>query len=158
MVHYFTRVASYHLTDDGVPKVEEIYGAKYVGPFCIRNSKGGWTDMPVDVFYQPKPDTEKGHTHYFGIFRRDGSTFICDASSAFSEPMHGLVAKDDEVIVSHWRHDFRKSADGSVAIDGGRDYTRAMNMAAPEGDDTVCRPGLEFVKVGVQEDRLVVLA
>jgi len=36
----------------------------------------------------------------------------------------GVVADNGDVIYSRYRHDFRESDDGSVWIDGGRDYTR----------------------------------
>lgn len=157
MNYHFSYVEPYHLTNDGVPVIEAKYGAKYVGPFCIQDMRGNWTHDPVDVFYQPNPDIEKGHSHYFGIFRRDGEVFICNAASAFDVPLTGLVAGNGEVVVSRWRHDFRQAKDGTVAIDGGRNYTRAMNLAAPEGDDTVCRPGMKFVQVGIEENKFIVL-
>ena len=114
----------------GIQKIEEKYGAKYMGYWAIKNSRGGWNDSPVDVFYQPNPDTSKGHTHYFGMFIRTdpysgegtGSVYITEASTAFSEPIAGIPTDDGEVIVSRYRHDYVEK-DGRM-IDGGRDYTR----------------------------------
>jgi hypothetical protein len=49
---------------------------------------------------------------------------ICDAITATQEDIWGVVANDGEVIYSRYRHDYRTSKDGSVMIDGGRDYTK----------------------------------
>jgi len=120
----------YWLTEEGIGIVEEKYGATFMGSWTIKTKDGGWFDEPVDVFYQPNPDTSKGHSHYFGIFIRTGEAFITNAESAFSEPITGVLTKNGDVLVSRFRHDFQ-SKDGSM-IDGGRDYLR-MNA----GDKTV---------------------
>ncbi len=121
----------YWFKSAGIRKIEENYGAKYMGYWCTKRPNGGWNDSPVDVFYQPNPDTTKGHTHYFGMFiKRDpysgegtGSVYITEASTAFSEPIAGIPTNDGEVIVSRYRHDYVEK-DGRM-IDGGRDYTRS---------------------------------
>lgn len=113
----------YWLKEESIQKVEEKYGAKYMGYWAIRTTSGGWGDSPVDVFYQPNPDVSKGHTNYFGIFFRGDSSYICEASSAFSEPIYGIVDPlTNEVLVSKYRHDYVSKND--VMIDGGRDYIR----------------------------------
>ncbi len=112
---------------DGIRKIEEKYGAKYMGYWATKNSRGHWNESPVDVFYQPNPDTSKGHTHYFGMFIKNdpftgegtGSVYITEASSAFSDPISGIATDDGEVIVSRYRHDY-VTKDGRM-IDGGRD-------------------------------------
>lgn len=104
-----------------IPKVEENYGAKFVGDFCIK-TKNGWSEEPVAIFYQPNPDVEKGHKHYFGLFVRDDSIYITDGTSAFSEPIVGIVTRGGEVIFSRYRHNFVERE--GVFIDGGRDYVR----------------------------------
>jgi len=112
----------YWLADDDVKKTEEIYDAKYMGYWCTKNSRGDWNDNPVDVFYVENPDASKGHTHYFGIFYHGGNVYITEASTAFSEPMVGVLASDDEVLVSRYRYDYQEK--NGVMIDGGRDYAR----------------------------------
>ncbi len=113
----------YWFNESGIKHIEENYSAKYMGYWCTKNSRGAWNEDPVDVFYQPNPDTDKGHKHYFGIFRRDESFYICDATSAFSNPIIGIPCEDGEVIVSRYRHDYVTK--GDRMIDGGRDYTRS---------------------------------
>ncbi len=120
----------YWFKKDGIQKIEEKYGAKYMGYWCTKAPGGYWNESPVDVFYQPNPDTSLGHTHYFGMFiKRDpytgegtGTVYITEASSAFSDPIAGILTDDSEVIVSRYRHDYVEK-DGRM-IDGGRDYTR----------------------------------
>jgi hypothetical protein len=118
----------YHFKEDGIRKIEENYGAKFMGYWAIK-TQNGWSETPVDVFYQPNPDTSKGHTHYFGMYEKDGVAWICDASSAFAEPIIGIMAEDGEVLVSRYRHDYREK-DG-VMIDGGRDYVRRSLTGMP---------------------------
>jgi hypothetical protein len=128
----------YWLNEETVKVVEEKYGAKYMGVWCTKNKRGGWNETPVDVFYQPTPDTAKGHTHYFGIFYNESAPMICDASSAFSEPIYGVLTDEDEVLVSRCRNDYRSK--NEYIIVGGRDYIRRCT----EGD---------LVRVEVNEDK-----
>ena len=118
----------YHFDEVGIAKIEEAYGAKYMGHWAIKR-QSGWSDTPVDVFYQPNPDVSKGHSHYFGMFvDYFGKVMITDAASAFSEPITGLLTENDEVIVSRYRH--HCVVKGSYMIDGGRDYLRTSGNSA----------------------------
>ena len=137
-----------------VVEIEKRYNATFVGDFSIVISAKDdenirWSDWPVAVFYQPNPDIEKGHSHYFGLYFHEGSNhiYICDASSAFREPIAGIIADNGEVVFSRYRHDFRTSCDKSVSIDGGRDYTHcsANNLNADR-----------FVKLVIDKDKLVI--
>lgn len=49
---------------------------------------------------------------------------ITNAITATETTITGIKAQNGEIIYSRYRHDYRESADGSVFIDGGRDYTR----------------------------------
>jgi len=113
----------YWLKEVAIKKVEDLRNAKYMGYWCTKRTDGkSWNESPVDVFYQPNPDIEAGHSNYFGLYMRDGNLFITDAASAFSEPIVGSICEDGEVIVSRYRHDY--VAKKGAMIDGGRDYTR----------------------------------
>lgn len=112
----------YHFNDGGILKIEEKYGAKYMGFWCTKRLDDSWNETPVDVFHQPNPDTSQGHSEYFGVFRRGERVWITNAQSAFSEPMTGVICEDGEVLVSRYRHDYRTKGDRMV--DGGRDYVR----------------------------------
>lgn len=116
-------------SDKMIKNFEEKYSVKYVGAFCIKNGNE-WRNSPSAIFYQEKPDIEKGHTNYialsYKIIDEDGhlSWFISDGSSAFSLPITVAVAEDGQIIYSAFRHDYETSDDGSISIDGGMDYTR----------------------------------
>lgn len=113
----------YWLKEAIIKKTEELYNATYMGYWCTKRLNGeSWNDGPVDVFYQPNPDTEKGHKHYFGLFVQYGSLYITDATSAFSDPINGIETDDGEVIVSRYRHNYVEK--GKYMVDGGRDYFR----------------------------------
>jgi len=113
----------YWLKEVAIKKVEDLRNAKYMGYWCTKRLDGkSWNESPVDVFYQPNPDIEAGHSNYFGMYIRDRNLFITDAASAFSEPIIGSICDDGEVIVSRYRHDY--VAKKGAMIDGGRDYTR----------------------------------
>jgi hypothetical protein len=118
----------YWLKESSIKKVEDIYGAKYMGYWCTKGLDGeSWNESPVDVFHQPNPDVSKGHSHYFGIFINIQKEAMCiiDAISAFSEPMSGIVTDDGEVIVSRFRHDCVQK--NKYMVDGGRDYFRTSD-------------------------------
>lgn len=114
----------YWFPRESIKKIENHYGAKYMGYWCIRDRIGNWSDVPVEVFYQPNPDISKGHSHYFGLFVSDitvpEKVMITNAESAFSGQINGIV-EDGIVYVSRYRHDFTRTPSGN-SIDGGRDY------------------------------------
>ncbi len=110
-----------------IKNIEKQHGASFVGDFCVKTKDSEWTDHPIAIFYQPTPNVEAGHSHYFGIFENEfGILMITKGDSAFSEPIVGVVSDDGEVIFSRSRHNYRESKDGSVSIDGGRDYTHCV--------------------------------
>jgi hypothetical protein len=79
---------------------------------------------------------------------------ITNAMSAFEHPILGAVADDGEIVVSGYRHDYRRSKDGTVFIDGGRDYTKyGRNSVDPDVGD-IRTP---LVQVKVVENNLVVV-
>ena len=110
-----------------INEVESKYNAKYVGQFCLRDKHGNWANQPTEVFWQEKPPVE-GYSIYFALFTRDGSVFITSGESAVEGIIAGIRASDGEVIYSRYRHDFRPSKDGTVFIDGGRDYTKCSGL------------------------------
>jgi hypothetical protein len=143
--HFITPLAGYHYNADGIKMIAKHYrGAIFMGSWAVPIKSGGWSEIPIDVFYQPNPDRSKGHSNYFGIFQRpiNGDVVITNAEGAFSVPLTGIVAKNGEVVISRWRHDYRMSSDQSVWIDGGRDYVKCS--------------GGKLVEVMVKDDKFMV--
>jgi len=122
-----TPESGYHFTTGEIAILAKHYGAQYLGYWTIKR-ESGWSDQPVDVFYQPNPDVSKGHSHYFGMFRLEDKVLITNAESAFNEPITGLLTENGEVIVSRYRHNC--VVKGSYMIDGGRDYLRTSGNSA----------------------------
>ena len=107
------------LTEQAVSLIEEEYSAFHMGYWEIPGM-----EQPTDIFYVQNPDESKGHTHYFGMFFRNGSWFICKGDSFC--PESGIACafdKSGKPLVSRYRHDYVESEDGTM-IDGGRAYTR----------------------------------
>lgn len=136
-MYVVTSADGYWFKAGGIRKIEERYGAKYMGYWCTKNLRGGWNELPVDVFYQPNPDKALGHSHYFGMFIQNDSVYITNAESCFSEPLTGAVCLNGEVIISRYVHDYIER--NGVMIDGGRDYTRTnkcklirVNVVGPD--------------------------
>lgn len=112
----------YHFNPQYLLKLEKIFNAKYLGYWAIKDKKDQWSEIPVDVFYQPNPDKSKGHSEYFGIFVEGNQFFLCNAKSAFDGPILGVLSDDGEVLVSRFRHDYVSKE--MIFTDGGRDYFR----------------------------------
>lgn len=111
----------YWFKKEGIEHIEKEYNVQYLGPWCVKNKHGNWSEFPLDVFYAADPDKSKGHSHYVGFYREGGHIMIADASSAFSKlPMLG-IEEDGLVYVSRYRHDATGPSSGFY-IDGGRDY------------------------------------
>jgi hypothetical protein len=90
------------------------------------------------------PDSK---SRYFGVYLDEQNrVMITNAQSAVDEEITGVVADDGEIIYSRYRHDFRQSADGSVFVDGGRDYIRSSVL-----------PEDRYVTLRIVEDELKVV-
>lgn len=139
-----------------VEAVEKKYNATYVGDFCVK-TKHGWSEQPIAIFWQVKPPVE-GYSHYFGLLARDDKIMITDGSTAFSEPISGIVADNGEVIYSRYRHDYHSSFDGSVTVDGGRDYMRCSgNIHSPHVHIVADGPNLKIVPLPPSAPKLAVI-
>jgi len=109
-----------------IAKVEEKYNAKFVGQFCLKTRDGQWANSPADVYWQATPPVA-GYSNYFGLIIQGGTLYITSGAAGVEPIITAAVAKDGEIIYSRYRHDYRTSKDGSVFIDGGRDYTKGGN-------------------------------
>lgn len=127
-----------------IHKIEKHYSAKYVCETCIKR-RDGWMNAAVAVFYQSDPaNVPEGGTQWFGLYLTPaGTLMICNAISAVENDIEGIVAENGDVIYSRFRHDMRRSPDGTVWIDGGRDYTR--------------HGGGKFVTLQIQGDELCII-
>lgn len=118
--------------------IEEKFKVSYIGDFCIKSENGDWSNTPVSIYYQENPNISLGHTNYLGVgvdYIFDGENmipakiYLTNGESAFSEGLIGVVADNGDIIVSCYRNDAKTSPDGSVKIDGGRDYVKTSTDA-----------------------------
>lgn len=109
-----------------IAKVEAKYNAKWVGQLALRTAGNGWSsDSCGDVYYQETPP--EGYSKYLALLFQFGSLYITSGASAVEGIISGVEANDGEIIYSRYRHDYRTSTDGSVFVDGGRDYLKTGN-------------------------------
>jgi len=111
------------LDPDTIIKIEDRYNATYVFESCLKDIYGNWANFPVAIFY-----TEQAHpqgSNYFGLYKtEDGNVMITNGIVATEQSFPGVIARNGDAIYSRFRHDYRTSDDGSVFVDGGRDYFR----------------------------------
>jgi hypothetical protein len=124
--------------------VEQRKNAVYMGDFCMKMKSGEWSEDTVMVFFNETPP-DPTYSQYFGLFVSEQIVYIKNAVSASIGHWNGLVADDGEIIYSRCRHDFRSSRDGSVSVDGGRDYFRCLGHI-----------GNPRVRLTLVRDRLVI--
>lgn len=113
-----------HKLDDYATSLIERSIKFYGGNFVVQMEYSGY---PAFIFYKPNPDTEKGHTHYYGICNVYGNRIIFNAEPLVKGlTITGLlIVETGEIIYSSSRHDFvTADTDPECWIDGGRDYTR----------------------------------
>jgi len=138
-------IESERFSADELARVEARYEAKYVCETCRKTGKG-WQNSSITIFYQPDSlKVPEGASQWFGLFFLGARLMICNALSAVENDIQGIVANNGDVIYSRYRHDYRWSPDGSVMIDGGRDYTRTSTY--PNG----------MVTLRIIEDRLTIV-
>lgn len=136
---------------EGIAKIEKMKNAVYVCETCLRSPRGGWNNEPVAIFWNKDPaNIPEGGSPWFGMFYRHHEwskpvLYITNAISAVETPITGIVAKNGDVIYSRYRHDYRGSPDGSVWIDGGRNYVHSGPI------------GLGMVELQIKEGELCVL-
>ena len=128
-------------TPAGIGKIEKLKNAVFVCETCLKGPNG-WVNNPVAVFWNTDPaNIPPGGSAWFGMFYRyvellpeeAPRLYITNAISAVETPITGVVAVNDDVIYSRYRHDYRVSPDGTAMVDGGRDYLRT----GPVGQGTV---------------------
>lgn len=107
-----------------IDKIKQRYPGKYIADLCIKDKYGNWLNQPAAVFYQENPP--HGYSNYFAILHNPmGSLVITSGDSAVEGEIVAAIAENGQPIISAYRHDYKLSDDGSVFIDGGRDYVRS---------------------------------
>lgn len=106
-------------------KCGKLKNATYVCDHALKTKGGGWSEIPAQIYWQEKPPVE-GYSNYFGIVDYGNGSIYITSGHCIENLDISAIRCGDEVIFSRFRHDFRQSADGKCAIDGGRDYTKLV--------------------------------
>jgi hypothetical protein len=125
---------SAQFTSKNLQSICKIKSADYVCDTELNNNV-------VSVFYADVPHPVSG-SRYFGLYyNQDKILMIIDGSFIEGQTFDAVEADNGEIVFSRYRHDYRESADNSVFIDGGRDYTRTSAM-------------IGIIKLGVKDGKL----
>lgn len=116
-----------------IPRIEAVekkFNSVYIGQFELFSIDGELiADTCRDYFYDPNPDTEKGHSNYFCVRFTGGTNInISNGINIASKTLVCVQSTEGELLYSHYLHDFRESKNGSVWIDGGFHYTRTNSQ------------------------------
>lgn len=105
-------------SEENVKKIEEVKNAKFV---CETEKDG----VHVSIFYGDEKHPDSG-SRYFGLYYSgiDQNLMITNGSFIEGQEIAGVVADNGDVVYSRYRHDYRRSPDDSVFVDGGRAYLR----------------------------------
>lgn len=105
-------------TEENVKKIEELKNAKFV---CETEQN----DIHVSIFYGEEAHPDSG-SRYFGLYYSgiDQNLMITNGAFIENQEISGVEAHNGDVIYSRHRHDYRRSPDDSVFVDGGRAYLR----------------------------------
>lgn len=108
----------YKLNQSDIEKIEKDRNCRFVCEWNVKQD-----DNPMLIFWNdiahPQGSNWMALFYYNDWFVRDGIT-------ASQLPIQCVVSNDKQVLFSKSRHDFRSSQDGSVSVDGGREYTRVL--------------------------------
>lgn len=121
----------YGLKKEGIENVEKSRNCHYVCEWNVIQD-GKIIEQPMVIFWCDKAH-DKG-SNWMAMFRDsiDNNWYVRDGITASQLPIQCMVSDSKQVLFSKFRHDFRSSHDGSVSVDGGRDYTRVLGKVRNE--------------------------
>lgn len=117
-------------SEENLKVISNLKKAEYV---CDTEHNG----ILCSVFYQYHPP--ETFDNYFALYYDENKRLMITSGSFIkAQTLDAVVSKEGEVLFSRYRHDYRKSKDGTVSIDGGREYTRAhgprLELIVKEGN------------------------
>lgn len=115
-----------NLEHSNIRSVEQSRQCRYVCEWPLLNDGNKPTETML-LFWNDVAHPQG--SNWMALFFHDGGWYVRDGISASRHPIHCPVSQDGQVMLSKHRHDYRTSKDGSIAIDGGRDYTKTVGTA-----------------------------
>lgn len=113
----------YKLNQSKIEKIEKGYNCRYVCEWNVKQDENILKE-PMLIFWNDTSHPQG--SNWMALFSSDGDWYVRDGITASQLPIECVVSNDKQVLFSKYRHDFRSSKDGSVSIDGGREYTRVI--------------------------------
>ncbi len=123
---YIPKSPSKFYSSEVISLIEEKYNVVYVRDSELHTPTRGWVGKYV-IFYQPKPDLSKGHSHYMAVTIQDRKVYITNGITA-TEPQVGIYYKH-KFYYSTNGYDYVTTDDGECGIDGGRNMCRIIGDA-----------------------------
>jgi hypothetical protein len=112
----------YKLDQSNIEKIEKDRNCRFVCEWNVKQDDKILND-PMLIFWSDIPHPQG--SNWMALFYYN-DWFVRDGITASQLPIECVVSNDKQVLFSKSRHDFRSSNDGSVSVDGGRDYTRVL--------------------------------
>jgi hypothetical protein len=130
--------------------LEKHPGSSYVGQCPLKQTNGQMTDWVADIFYDPNPNKELGHGHYFAIYFMNGKSYITGAEHVESLRFTGTYDNNGNIVFPLFRHDFRYFNNTSCFCDGSHwtendDGTISMNHTRWGSDAPLVRCDIRVI-------------
>ena len=109
------------LNGNGISVMEKSYDAKWVMDTEY--------DGRLVSLYRSKKRHPVSKSKYFLLYHSDEGVMLTGPHDVQKQKIQAVMAANGDLIYSVYRHHYHMSPDGSVFIDGGREYTRT-NMDA----------------------------
>lgn len=123
--YWYDNKPDYSLFPDEVTdQVEQNYNCRYVTEWYLDNKS------IVLLFWNDTPHPQG--SNWMGVYGSGDHLYVCDGIAASRFPVQCMVSNDKQVLFSKTRHDFRSSHDGSVTVDGGREYWSVLGAVRNE--------------------------
>ena len=123
-IWYDTRPYFHGVTAEGIRKIEQTRSCRYVCEYNLTDASGNAYDQPVMLFWNDIPHPQG--SNWMALYSANGDYYVRDGITASRLPIIAYVSDDGQAVFSKHRYDFRSSRDGTISVDGGRDYTRLM--------------------------------
>jgi hypothetical protein len=122
---WYDATPDYHgVKPEGIRKVEELRSCSYVCEWNVLDANGDPHDQPMMIFWNDVPHPQG--SNWMALYSSGGNYYVRDGITASRLPIQAYVSDSGQAVFSKHRHDFRSSQDGTITVDGGREYTRLM--------------------------------
>lgn len=107
-----------------VDSVEMRHDCRYVCEWPTIDKQGEISSHPSMIFWNDTAHPQG--SNWMALFKSNSEWYVKDGITASLLPICCIISKDREVLFSKHEHDYRTSKDGSITVDGGREYVRII--------------------------------